>query len=901
MNYQNKIDNLCQSANTNFTVFKNYVLALVDYHRALDLFDIGNSNNYYKIQKYDIIIRIAICYDNLGQTKKCLEFINNSNNLITNIPSILLYESILLFSENLIDKSKIIFEKFKKIISNNDTHLYNTFYVIFMYLSNYNNAKLLNCVNSFLLINPKNVVLMYVKAMVYHRIAYDSKKSNTDVINSIKSTYSNNVLKLEKEVINKNKLNENYNINDNITINCYKFKTFKESSHIHNTINYIDDCYNYNKEISLEEINEDGLLYTRYIKDTMEIDEINAKFLIKEGINKNNLTKILFIISPEINNYEPKILKHYSCLKHFKILITLFKSIQMFKFKLFLNTIINYINQIIVNKDTSKYSRLFKHLFLRINNNKKYFICTFFKYTSNDCKLTVLKEGIKTIFMLANSNNFKYLSKNKFKNIEYIIDYFNIYIKDINKIYMQYKATHINTNILQNNVLYSYILPDKCKSKNNLTYSNFFNKMNTTFSLNDLFSNKKAFPINLKNKCNIKDFKNIINITKNKSDVCFSETNNTNNTNNTNTFSNINISSSYNNYIKFNNKELKSNKISDLRSNENSFYNLSNTNCCEKLNRLSKDININSKNDNSNNNLNSNKISCNNMSNSIMHNPYKSFTNYTNINEIINDLNKVKDKFFLNKQNNKKFKIYNKECNNLSKIKINYIKNKLAKNIYNKIKIKNICFKSTANYTNLTNRKSKIINKKFDKKDKNSDTKDKIQKLDKIKYKFNVKNLNVHNKYMSNQDNPLNNIKFNINNFLKKQKCTNNKINFNLSGNIITKGTYSIESSLRKFNCNKKIVMFNKRPVSSNIKEINFLKFSDKLKVNQCKKNIKLKINSKFNLSNKRSLTVSTPKNNKINMIKLDKYKLKFNSVKYKYKLKVHDKITIKKISLDTC
>ncbi len=80
-------------------------------------------------------------------------------------------------------------------------------------------------------------------------------------------------------------------------------------------------------------------IYKIQIKESLykafEIQDNETKYLIKEGINNENISKILLILIPQIAKFKPKILMNYKKNFHsgFSLFSTLFKIVKIIKFK----------------------------------------------------------------------------------------------------------------------------------------------------------------------------------------------------------------------------------------------------------------------------------------------------------------------------------------------------------------------------------------------------------------------------------------------------------------------------------------------------------------------------------------------------------------------------------------
>jgi hypothetical protein len=68
------------------------------------------------------------------------------------------------------------------------------------------------------------------------------------------------------------------------------------------------------------------------IKSAIKIDKIDTNCLISEGVTRNNLTKLFFMVLPEMDDYQPKVLVDYSNLFcGFKQFYTIFRFIKKIK------------------------------------------------------------------------------------------------------------------------------------------------------------------------------------------------------------------------------------------------------------------------------------------------------------------------------------------------------------------------------------------------------------------------------------------------------------------------------------------------------------------------------------------------------------------------------------------
>ena len=255
-NIQNRIDRLVFSGNNEFVEQRNVIAALIDYSRSLDLFDFLDRS--YKIQIHEILVRIAICYDILGNYSKTIEYINKSLTIINNVGSLILYKSVLLQNLGRSDEAQKILIKYKQISGKKNIELYETFRLVFFHTLGLEKEVLLFEINEYLGKYKKNAVILYLRAMVYFDFS-----------------------------------------------NC---------------VNKRDNDY-YNK-------------YEEDIKEATELEPTDTEYLVREGITNENLTKLFFMILPDMDYYQPKPLVNYSTFHSgFKLFYVIFKAIKMLRIK----------------------------------------------------------------------------------------------------------------------------------------------------------------------------------------------------------------------------------------------------------------------------------------------------------------------------------------------------------------------------------------------------------------------------------------------------------------------------------------------------------------------------------------------------------------------------------------
>lgn len=258
-NIQNKIDRLVLNGNNEFSEQRNVISALVEYSRSLDLYDFLDRS--YRVQYHEVFVRIAICYDILGNFTKTIDNLNKALSIISNVSSLILYKSVLLQTLGKTDEAQKTLLKYKQICSKNQQDLYETFKLIFYYSTQLEKEVLLREINEYLEKYQKNAVVLYIRAMTYYDLSNQSGKA--------------------KEV------NGDFYVN-----------------------------------------------YEKDIQEALELEPTDTEFLIKDGITNENLTKLFFMILPDMDFYQPKALVSYTTFFHgFKVFYIIFKAIKLFKIR----------------------------------------------------------------------------------------------------------------------------------------------------------------------------------------------------------------------------------------------------------------------------------------------------------------------------------------------------------------------------------------------------------------------------------------------------------------------------------------------------------------------------------------------------------------------------------------
>ena len=243
---QNKIDKFIQQGNQAFSEENRVIEALIKYSRAYELFNYLDRK--YKVQIHEVLVRIAICWDVLGNYVLAYENLCKALNIIPKIKVLTVYKTALEFSLNKNKEAFETLELFKKICQHSKyIYLYYLFSIIFQYIesenifSNEKQTKLLEDINKYFNNYGKGTVVLYIRSQIYNNL-YNWAKSK-----------------------NKSELYHDYSV----------------------------------------KIEED-------IKNAMNIDKIDTNCLISEGVTRNNLTKLFFMVLPEMDDYQPKVLVDYT-------------------------------------------------------------------------------------------------------------------------------------------------------------------------------------------------------------------------------------------------------------------------------------------------------------------------------------------------------------------------------------------------------------------------------------------------------------------------------------------------------------------------------------------------------------------------------------------------------------
>ena len=265
---QNKIDKFIQQGNQAFSEENRVIEALIKYSRAYELYNYLDRK--YNVQMHEVLVRIAICWDVLGNYILAYDNLCKALKIIPKIKVLTVYKTALEFSLNKNKEAFDTLELFKKISEHSKyVYLYYLFSIIFKYIEN-ESENIINKENQKILLEEVN--------------KYFNKYGKGTVLLFIRSRIYNNLYNLAKSK-NKNEL-------------CLEFSSKREED----------------------------------IKNALKIDKIDTNCLMTEGVTRSNLTKLFFMVLPEMDDYQPKVLVDYSSFFcGFKQFYTIFRFINKIK------------------------------------------------------------------------------------------------------------------------------------------------------------------------------------------------------------------------------------------------------------------------------------------------------------------------------------------------------------------------------------------------------------------------------------------------------------------------------------------------------------------------------------------------------------------------------------------
>jgi hypothetical protein len=291
-NIQSRIDNIIKNINLNNQLILqedyNDIKILIYYSHCLDLFDF--LGKYSKVQLCETLIQIAIIYDKLGDILQSFENVNESLNIIPNIPSIILFKSGLFAAMNRFDEAQKYMIKYKYLVGEDiyGNYIYSTIRIVYYYILEYEENIILreiSIIEKKFPDNFNNVIIYYIKSKILHKLS--EKFQKIDQARSI--LYEKESIQNKELVYNNGKIDADY---------LYERDINKEN--ITKVILMINPYLIVNKPKSLIEYNSKfhsgfGLFYTLFkiikiIK--LNILKIKCKKINKNVVPKNNIDNI---------------------------------------------------------------------------------------------------------------------------------------------------------------------------------------------------------------------------------------------------------------------------------------------------------------------------------------------------------------------------------------------------------------------------------------------------------------------------------------------------------------------------------------------------------------------------------------------------------------------------------
>ena len=127
-NIQSKIDYIIKETNSkndgSLQEDYNKIKILLYYNHCVDIFEFLKL--YSKVQLNELLVKIAIIYDLLGNSQLSLETIDESLKIIPNAPSVILFKSGLFVTMNKLDEAQKCLLKYKYLIGEDphSTYIY---------------------------------------------------------------------------------------------------------------------------------------------------------------------------------------------------------------------------------------------------------------------------------------------------------------------------------------------------------------------------------------------------------------------------------------------------------------------------------------------------------------------------------------------------------------------------------------------------------------------------------------------------------------------------------------------------------------------------------------------------------------------------------------------------------
>ena len=385
---QNKIDKFIQQGNQAFSEENRVIEALIKYSRAYELYNYLDRK--YNVQIHEVLVRIAICWDVLGNYILAYENLCKALQIIPKIKVLTIYKTALEFSLNKNKEAFDTLELFHKIGQHSKyIYLYYLFSIIFKFIENdtekninkENQTKLLEDINKYFSKYGKGTVLLYIRSRIYNNL-----------------------------------------------YNWAKIKNKIELYHEYSTKREED------------------------LKNAIKIDKIDTNCLISEGVTRNNLTKLFFMVLPEMDDYQPKVLVDYTSLFcGFKQFYTIFRFIKKIKKEKSVFTENKYKENAIKKYNIESDTLL--HYFIR---NKYFAQFNLSEYFFNPFSDTKINNDLSSISL----SRIDYTnSKINEKSIE---NELNILDKNLENISSNNKS-NVHLSNLKNNPIYKNVVKSKAK------------------------------------------------------------------------------------------------------------------------------------------------------------------------------------------------------------------------------------------------------------------------------------------------------------------------------------------------------------------------------------------------------------------------------------------------------
>ena len=286
-NIQSKIDFIIKEANSkdveSIKDDYNEIKILLHYNHCVDIFEFLKL--YSKVQMNELLVKVAIIYNLLGNSQLSLETIDESLKIIPNKPSAILFKSGLFVTMNKLDEAQKCLLKFKYLIGEDpySLYLYNTIRILYYYLLEYEENIILREISLVEKQSPEyynnDVVLHFLKSKICHKLS--EKFKSTDKNRSC--LYKRDSFKNKEIIFKSRRLDAEY---------LYKHDINKEKF-IKIVSMFYPSFINYRPK-TLVEYNSNFKSGFRLFFTLFEITKIiKSKILIKKQkkLSKNNVTK----------------------------------------------------------------------------------------------------------------------------------------------------------------------------------------------------------------------------------------------------------------------------------------------------------------------------------------------------------------------------------------------------------------------------------------------------------------------------------------------------------------------------------------------------------------------------------------------------------------------------------